>query len=209
MKRLFFFLILFGAPFPVWAQPQPVVEPEPILQPDATRTVDGLIITPLEPERNDIATMMEINQWRFEIQLPAPNYQLNYRVEMRSPAKETVEISRGDYWPLVNTEFTLGLMPKGRESLNEADEIKVFTGIYALKSNELMAGDSYNLESCSNPIKKLGITKDFFFLKDEDSINTDGGILLGQFNMGMNQEPSKSQLFLVLTTEKRPEPAKP
>ncbi|HEX8463825.1 MAG TPA: hypothetical protein VF627_04335 [Abditibacterium sp.] len=207
MKRFLCLSILLSATTPIWAQPQPVPEAPPDFP--AMRLANGAIITPLKEERNDIATLTEINLWRFQIQLPTPDLQLNFRVELRRPNQETIEMIKGDYWPTQNTEFVLGLMPKGSESLDNAEMLKVYTGSYAFPAQGLNKGDSYSLRQCKNPIKDLKIVNDFLFLKNRGIANADGSIPLGRFYAGVTQEPSKSELFLILSTQKRPEPAKP
>ncbi len=210
MKHSLCLLILLLSLSPLRAQPQPAPEaaPEAAPKPPAVRLNDGTIVTLLEEMRDDVATLAEIKLWRFQIQLPTPDLQLNYRLEMRRPDK-TIEISRGDYWPPRETEFVLGLMPKGSESLDSAEKLKVYTGSFTPNSLKMMNGDSYSLRQCENPIKDLKILKDFMLLSSWEAANADGSVPLGKFYSGATQEPSKSELFLVFTTEKRPAPPQP
>ncbi len=142
MKHLICALALFSTLAPALAQDQDAATP-PVAadigimeeRPDIpTRTDDGLAITPLEMPVDHISAMLGIQMWQFKIEPPqnvTPETMLNYRLELRRPGQNPIEMSSGGsgfaiYGKPHTMQLTFGLMPDGKERFATSDRWRVY-----------------------------------------------------------------------------------
>jgi hypothetical protein len=104
-----------------------------IPQPTATRegeryrSPEGLEITPLEVQRDDVAQILGIERWMFQVKPPEPDARLRFQLELRQPDEEPqvmeslIVQSDSDS----ETEFLVGIYPI-HESIFRADEVRLF-----------------------------------------------------------------------------------
>ena len=202
MKR-FIFAFLLCVLSPAWAQnllPAPPTVP-------ATTTRDGLTIAPLGVEETDADSMLEIKLWRFKIQSPAPNSVLRYRLELRRPDEEPVEIMPSNAWPMLTgepTEMTFGIMPATKESFQRVESLKLYTRLE--NGSSKVVDQDRRTGYFPNPMRDLKIMRYGFI--PFGAVDQDGAASLLVFKTDDTPGEEPIKLVLVLTAKKRDEPAK-
>jgi hypothetical protein len=93
----------------------------------AYRSPEGLEITPVKVQRDDVAQILGIERWKFQVKPPEPGTQLRFQLELRRPGEEPrvleslIVQSDGDS----ATESLVGVYPI-HESIFRADQVKLF-----------------------------------------------------------------------------------
>ena len=107
--------------------PLPVTQPTETSERDTYRSPEGLEITPLEVQRDDVAQIVGIERWKFQVKPPEPDVQLLFQLDLRRPGEEPqlldsliVQSNSGS-----ETECLVGVYPI-HESIFGADEVKFF-----------------------------------------------------------------------------------
>jgi hypothetical protein len=108
---------------------------------------DGLQITPLDVEHDEIADILDIERWRFHIVTPSPQSRIKYAVEVRRKGEPSREIQSGAMWGADGSdkEMVVALYPLG-EPFKTAEKVKIYLRIGASR----VAGVR------ENPLKGLG-----------------------------------------------------
>lgn len=107
----------------------PLQMPQPTRTPEGDGYVspEGLEITPVEVQRDDVAQVLSIERWKFQVKPPETGVRLRFQLELRRPGEEPQVLgtlivqSDGNS----ETESLVGMYPI-HESLFRADEVKLF-----------------------------------------------------------------------------------
>lgn len=174
--------------------------PTPVQAPlNTTQTYtmsDGLRITPLEVETDEIANILGIQQWRFRVVTPSDQDRLQHRVELREPGKPDIEVNYGVMWTMGgrDKEMVVAFYPIAGE-LNTAEKVKTYIRIGGGTSSRIW----------DSPFKGLGgSSRSPLATKQEDE-----SLLLMEFSQsGNHPDPNGTRLVLTLKIaepeEKRP-----
>lgn len=206
MKLLFCTLGLLVMTAPTLAQTENAPKtPHEIYYSKSQTTADGLTIAPMSTEDNyndDMAVMLQVNKWRYFTKPNKADMRLNYSLEFRRPGREVQHLTSRANTPLsVSTEFTLAIMPDKGDIYSD-DKYRTFVRQRDLDSNLSSTG----VQDALNPLKGLTFTYSPSSDPSQGKINADGSIVLWSFNTGEAEANGKSQLVLVLTAAKPPEP---
>jgi hypothetical protein len=130
--------------------PQPTRTPEG----ERYRSPEGLEITPLDVQRDDVANVLGVERWKFQVKPPEPDVELRFQLELRRPGQEPEVLDSLIVQMDSNseTESLVGVYPI-RESIFEADEVKLFISGGGGSTSSLIDNPfrEYNFSSSSVP----------------------------------------------------------
>ncbi len=170
-------------------------------QPDAPAKM-VLSVTQIEVEPTDLSEFLNINSWRFKIQMPdaPPQTLLSRRLELRAPGQKPVVLSNNgtEISDTKSMELLLIMMPEG-ESLTTAPKLRIMEKIQPLNAGGEKRGGDASKGLRDNPVKGLDVIG--YSASDNARPDADGAIVLMNFYLMGNtkEKPNKSQLVLVLT----------
>ena len=188
------------------------LEPQLII---ATQTNDGLTITPVELPVDHVGTMLGIKMWQFKIEPPrdaTPATRLRYRLELQRPGQKPIEMDSGRLDFSVNEvprtlEFTFGLMPEGKETIDNAETLKVYAATHIWESKSSI-GNQAIIGHFNNPLAKLNVLAPILGGALSAEVYANGTAQLIQLAVeGDDREDGDSEVVLVLTAE-TPQPKK-
>ncbi len=78
---------------------------------------DGLKITALEREANDVAEVMGVSIWKFRLQAPKPGLRLRYALQLRQNGEVVESLGGGETGPLDETNMTPDIDYKNVEAM--------------------------------------------------------------------------------------------
>ena len=173
----------------------------------ATRTDDGLIITPLDAPLDYTAKMLGIKLWRFNVRTTQPNLRLTRRLELRQPGQAPTGLDAEISYSPKEFEYALGLMPLGSEGIGSAEKLRLFSEFTTLQTYRDTPESGFsNLGSIANPLRPLKIAS---YSPSLGLVNANGDISLLQLKGGGPSYPIVAELVLVLTTKPNPEDVVP
>jgi len=108
---------------------------------------DGLHITPLDVERNEIADILGIQMWQFHVACPSPETAIHYTLELRKQGQPRKEICNGTTWVMdtADCQMAVALYPLDGE-IHTADKLKT----------RIRIGGAATSSIRDNPMKGLG-----------------------------------------------------
>ena len=207
MKPLFCALALFTTMAPALAQDAATAK-TPVLIPlgsAATKTADGLNITPVDVPASDVSKMLDIRIWRFLIQTPKPGLRLTTRLELRQTGKDALIVRENSATAERQQEFTLGLMPQ-EETLTTSAKLKMYTETRVIEGytvNQMGQSGQSSLGPIPNPLLGLKLNG---YSPGYGAIASDGAIELIKFSL---RDGGQATLTLVLTTKPNAEDVAP
>ena len=195
MKLHFTALALCTMIAPALAQPQPAT-PTTISYLQPVETNFGWRITPVVLPEDNAAAMFGMKFWRFKVESPDEKLKGTYTLELRRYRQEPITIHQGEFEFGGNVELTFGLMPKGEESLWEADEIK-FSSRFRLLDQTPSTNDGANVTICKNPVKEITSNRIITGYAGVGEIKSDGSVVLTRFLVGETLDKGENRLVLV------------
>ena len=163
----------------------------------------ALSVTQIEVEPTELSEFLNIDSWRFKIQVPdaPPQTLLSRCLELRAPGQNPVVLSSNgtEISDDKSMGFLLMMMPEG-ESLTTAPKLRIMENIQRFNANGQKRGGDSSKGLHDNPLKGLDIIG--YAASDNARPDADGAIVLMNFYLMGNTEekPNKAQLVLVLTS---------
>jgi hypothetical protein len=107
--------------------PLPVAQPTTTPERERYRSPEGLEITPLEVQPDDVAQTLGVERWKFQVAPPEPDAQLRLQLELRQPGQAPKILDSLILQSASNSkiESLVGVYPI-HESIFKADEVKLF-----------------------------------------------------------------------------------
>jgi hypothetical protein len=151
---------------------------------------DGLQITPLDVDRNEIADILSIQMWQFHVVCPSPETAIHYVLELRKKGQPLKEILNSTTWvmDIADCQMVAALYPLDGD-IHTADKLKTRIRIGGAAGSTI--GD--------NPMKGLGgLSRDPTAKRQDDE-----SFLLGEFSQGGTvPNPDNVRLFLTIKAAK-------
>jgi len=157
---------------------------------------DGLQITPLEVERDEIGEILGIQRWRFRVVALSDQDRIQHTIELREPGKPNMQVNYGVTWTMGgrDREMVVAFYPIAGE-LRTAEKVKTYIRIGGSSSSRIW--DNYFKELGGSSRSPLATKLD------------DESLLLMEFSQtGNHPDPNGTKLVLTLKIaepeEKRP-----
>jgi hypothetical protein len=166
----------------------PAVAPGPQNPPRTYMMSDGLQITPLEVERDDVANILGIQQWRFRVVTPSASDRIQHTLELREKGRPGAKFIDGVTWAGGSgneREIVLALYPLAGD-LTAAEQIKIYIRVGNGTVNSII----------DNPFKEL---TGGFSREPVASGQEDGSLLLAECTRNTPfPDPNNPRLFLTI-----------
>lgn len=133
-------------------------------------SLDGLKITPLDVQPDEIAEILDIERWKFYVVLPEPDLKIAYKLELRQPGKAPVILAKDEATADTTDEEVLVALYSMDTSLSRDDEIKYYLKTANGKSHFIIP----------NPFKDFAVGQE----SRPATVQPDGSFLLTRFFVG-------------------------
>jgi hypothetical protein len=150
------------------------------------QTRDGLQITPVEVEQNELAAVLGVKWWRFHIIPSSPDRSIRYGFELRKQGESPREIAGGSMWAahVEQGQMVVALCPIEGE-ISTADRLKTYVRIAGASGSKIM----------ENPLKGFSNTS----ISPTPTMQTDESFtLLECSRSGRVPDPNGAALVLTI-----------